>query len=46
MFIEGFFFSIGTAHCANMYPEAEDDLPQLKAARVQVKQLIGSWLDL
>ena len=25
-----------TAHCANMYPEKEDDPPQLKQARVTV----------
>lgn len=36
----------GTAHCANMYPPSEDDLPQLKAARVEVGQHIQSWLDL
>ncbi|CAG9772814.1 unnamed protein product [Ceutorhynchus assimilis] len=36
----------GTAHCANMYPASDDDLPQLKAARVQISQLIESWLDL
>ncbi|XP_050293745.1 putative serine protease K12H4.7 [Anthonomus grandis grandis] len=39
-------FIKGTAHCANMYPPTEDDLPQLKAARVQIGQLIQSWLDL
>ncbi|XP_065160833.1 putative serine protease K12H4.7 [Atheta coriaria] len=36
----------GTAHCANMYPERGDDLPALKAARVQVANLIDSWLRL
>ncbi|KAJ8951294.1 hypothetical protein NQ318_008198 [Aromia moschata] len=36
----------GTAHCANMYPRSAKDLPQLKAARVEIQQLIGSWLDL
>jgi hypothetical protein len=26
-----------TAHCANMYPERDDDPPQLKQARVMVR---------
>ncbi|CAH1366832.1 hypothetical protein MTP99_008111 [Tenebrio molitor] len=34
----------GTAHCANMYPPTDTDLPQLKAAREQIDELIGSWL--
>lgn len=35
----------GTAHCANMYPKSENDPQALKAARVEIQQLIGSWLD-
>lgn len=34
----------GTAHCANMYPESEADLPQLKMARLKIAQLISHWL--
>lgn len=34
----------GTAHCANMYPPSKHDLPQLKAARNQVGQMIDQWL--
>ncbi|XP_044268918.1 putative serine protease K12H4.7 [Tribolium madens] len=34
----------GTAHCANMYPPADTDLPQLKEAREQILSLIGTWL--
>ncbi|XP_063919924.1 putative serine protease K12H4.7 [Zophobas morio] len=34
----------GTAHCANMYPPADTDLPELTAARQQVSELIDSWL--
>nr|KAF7435023.1 hypothetical protein H0235_003214 [Vespula pensylvanica] len=34
----------GTAHCANMYPSTEHDLPQLKAAKVQVGRIIYRWL--
>jgi len=33
----------GTAHCANMYPPKEDDLPQLKSARTRIAQLISEW---
>uniref|UniRef100_A0A6P7GZ69 Serine protease K12H4.7 n=1 Tax=Diabrotica virgifera virgifera TaxID=50390 RepID=A0A6P7GZ69_DIAVI len=36
----------GAAHCANMYNPSDDDTPQLKAARVQIQELIGSWIDL
>ncbi|KAI4469655.1 protease s28 pro-x carboxypeptidase-related [Holotrichia oblita] len=36
----------GTAHCANMYPKAVDDPPQLNAARVEVLELIDSWIRL
>lgn len=34
----------GTAHCANMYPPSEGDMPQLKEARIQIKDLIKQWL--
>lgn len=34
----------GTAHCANMYPPSEGDIPQLKEARIQIKGLIKQWL--
>ncbi|XP_054258619.1 putative serine protease K12H4.7 [Macrosteles quadrilineatus] len=34
----------GTAHCANMYPVADNDLPALTAARQQISALIGKWL--
>ncbi|CAK9833310.1 Putative serine protease K12H4.7 [Anthophora retusa] len=34
----------GTAHCANMYPPSENDLPELKAARVKIGHLINQWL--
>jgi len=37
-------FIEGTAHCANMYPESDDDSPQLKEARKRVGQLIHHWL--
>lgn len=36
----------GTAHCANMYPDSPEDPPQLKQAREQIGELIGSWIDL
>ncbi|XP_019872170.1 putative serine protease K12H4.7 [Aethina tumida] len=35
----------GTAHCANMYPASDKDLPQLTAARLKIKQYIKSWLE-
>ena len=34
----------GTAHCANMYPARAEDSPDLVAARVQIGELIGQWL--
>ena len=34
----------GTAHCANMYPARDSDLPQLKAARKKIRAKIASWL--
>lgn len=34
----------GTAHCANMYPPSEHDMPQLKEAREQIKGLIKQWV--
>ncbi|ELT98942.1 hypothetical protein CAPTEDRAFT_229193 [Capitella teleta] len=34
----------GTAHCANMYPDAPNDLPQLIRARESVKKLLTLWL--
>ena len=34
----------GTAHCANLYPPAEDDPQQLKDARLAIGKLIGIWI--
>lgn len=34
----------GTAHCADMYEPREQDLPQLKAARVKIAQFIVDLL--
>ncbi|XP_043216351.1 putative serine protease K12H4.7 isoform X2 [Amphibalanus amphitrite] len=34
----------GTAHCANMYPSRDEDLPELKAARRRIGRLIARWL--
>ncbi|KAJ8310043.1 hypothetical protein KUTeg_011908 [Tegillarca granosa] len=34
----------GTAHCANMYPAADTDPPQLTQARQTIQKLIGQWL--
>lgn len=35
----------GTAHCANMYPEREEDPGELKEARREVGRLVMKWLD-
>ena len=35
---------LGTAHCANMYPESQEDLPQLTAARHSITGLLAKWL--
>ena len=34
----------GTSHCANLYPESEDDPQGLKDARKQIGELIGKWI--
>ncbi|CEF64503.1 Peptidase S28 family-containing protein [Strongyloides ratti] len=34
----------GTAHCADMYPEADDDLPSLINGRKQIKEILNNWL--
>ena len=31
------------AHCADMYPDSPDDLPQLRDARLKIRRLIGQW---
>ncbi|KAF2879874.1 hypothetical protein ILUMI_26304 [Ignelater luminosus] len=36
----------GTAHCANMYPPSDNDLPELKAAREQIIEYIDRWIRL
>ncbi|ODM93114.1 putative serine protease K12H4.7 [Orchesella cincta] len=38
-------FINGTAHCANMYPDAESDIPALKAARQQILHQLTEWLN-
>nr|XP_006637680.1 PREDICTED: putative serine protease K12H4.7 [Lepisosteus oculatus] len=37
-------FIEGTAHCANMYPAREEDLPQLIFARDHIFLLLQKWL--
>ncbi|XP_025423599.1 putative serine protease K12H4.7 [Sipha flava] len=37
-------FIQGTAHCANMYPPASTDLPQLKKARTLIRAFLNEWL--
>ncbi|XP_071085611.1 putative serine protease K12H4.7 [Haliotis cracherodii] len=37
-------FINGTAHCANMYPPTDTDLPELVQARATIQKLIGQWL--
>ena len=37
-------FIHGTAHCANMYPEAEDDPEELKKARSEIGEHIRKWI--
>lgn len=34
----------GTAHCANMYPDAPSDIPELKAARQEILHQLTAWL--
>ncbi|XP_050530554.1 putative serine protease K12H4.7 [Daktulosphaira vitifoliae] len=34
----------GTAHCANMYPPASTDLPQLTKARITIRAFLNEWL--
>jgi len=37
-------FIMDAAHCANMYPDSPSDTPQLKSARLKIRNLIGQWL--
>ncbi|XP_014215127.1 putative serine protease K12H4.7 [Copidosoma floridanum] len=37
-------FIKGTAHCANVYPSSDKDLPQLTEARKKIAGLIKEWL--
>ncbi|XP_040063933.1 putative serine protease K12H4.7 [Ixodes scapularis] len=34
----------GTAHCADMYPPSDKDLPELTEARERIAQLVGEWI--
>lgn len=36
----------GTAHCANMYPSSDDDLPDLKQARKLIEIIIGQFINM
>ena len=38
-------FIEGTAHCANMYPARDADLPSLAKAREDITNSIGTWLN-
>ena len=38
------FIRLGTAHCADMYPDAESDPDELKQARQTISDTIGNWL--
>ena len=35
----------GTAHCANMYPESEQDCQELRDARHKIGALIHQWIE-
>ena len=35
----------GTAHCADMYPESDDDSPELKEARKLIVKTLGQFLN-
>ncbi|ESO86391.1 hypothetical protein LOTGIDRAFT_195134 [Lottia gigantea] len=37
-------FINGTAHCANMYPAAPTDIPELTQTRMTIQKLIGAWI--
>ncbi|KAL5238760.1 hypothetical protein ACI65C_006170 [Semiaphis heraclei] len=37
-------FINGTAHCANMYPPASSDLPELTQARTTIRSYLKEWL--
>uniref|UniRef100_A0A224Z7T1 Thymus specific serine protease n=1 Tax=Rhipicephalus zambeziensis TaxID=60191 RepID=A0A224Z7T1_9ACAR len=37
-------FINGTAHCADMYPPSEHDVPELTRAREQIEYLVGKWV--
>ncbi|XP_060847785.1 putative serine protease K12H4.7 [Rhopalosiphum padi] len=37
-------FINGTAHCANMYPPASSDLPELTQARTTIRAYLKEWL--
>ncbi|XP_073954590.1 putative serine protease K12H4.7 [Choristoneura fumiferana] len=36
----------GTAHCANMYPPGDKDLPELREARVKIEEHLSSWFEM
>ncbi|XP_062524740.1 putative serine protease K12H4.7 [Bombyx mori] len=38
-------FIHGTAHCANMYPASDNDLAELKQARIEIEKYLSKWLD-
>lgn len=35
---------LGTSHCANMYPPASSDLPELTQARTTIRSYLREWL--
>ncbi|KAI8430931.1 hypothetical protein MSG28_001047 [Choristoneura fumiferana] len=35
-----------TAHCANMYPPGDKDLPELREARVKIEEHLSSWFEM
>jgi hypothetical protein len=37
-------FIKGTAHCSDMYPSGENDLPELVQAREKITNLLNAWL--
>jgi hypothetical protein len=39
-------FIHGTAHCADMYPDRDEDPPQLTAARAKIESILGEWLNM
>lgn len=38
------YFVLGSSHCRDLYSDAPTDVPDLRKARIRIRDIIGKWV--